>query len=79
MEVYYEKSICRLSRKLDCWSFKIWSQRGSIEMTDEEFEEFKQNPEEWLSEKDIDLELLVDDWEIDDYDKEIEDVHWEVK
>lgn len=48
-------------------------------MTDEEFEEFKQNPEEWLSEKDIDLELLVDDWEIDDYDKEIEDVHWEVK
>lgn len=50
---------------------------GSIEMTDEEFEEFKQNPEKWLSEKDIDLELLVDDWEIDDYDSDIEDVHWE--
>ena len=41
---------------------------GSIEMTDEEFEEFKQNPEKWLS-----------DWEIDDYDNEIEDVHWEVE
>lgn len=53
---------------------------GSIEMTDEEFEEFKQNPEKWLSDReDIDLELLVDDWEIDDYDNEIEDVHWEVK
>lgn len=52
---------------------------GSIEMTDEEFEEFKQNPEKWLSDReDIDLELLVDDWEIDDYDNEIEDVHWEV-
>lgn len=51
---------------------------GSIEMTDEEFEEFKQNPEKWLSDReDIDLELLVDDWEIDDYDNEIEDVHWE--
>ena len=37
---------------------------GSIEMTDEEFEEFKQNPEKWLSDReDIDLELLVDDWE----------------
>lgn len=53
---------------------------GSIEMTDEEFEEFKQNPEKWLSDReDIDLELLVDDWEIDDYDNEIEDVHWEVE
>lgn len=51
---------------------------GSIEMSDEEFEEFKQNPEKWLSDReDIDLELLVDDWEIDDYDNEIEDVHWE--
>lgn len=51
---------------------------GSIEMTDEEFEEFKQNPEKWLSDReDIDLELLVDDWEIDDYDSDIEDVHWE--
>lgn len=53
---------------------------GSIEMTDEEFEEFKQNPEKWLSDReDIDLDLLVDDWEIDDYDNEIEDVHWEVE
>lgn len=53
---------------------------GSIEMTDEEFEEFKQNPEKWLSDReDIDLELLVDDWEIDDYDNDIEDVHWEVE
>ena len=53
---------------------------GSIEMTDEEFEEFKQNPEKWLSDReDIDLDLLVDDWEIDDYDSEIEDVHWEVE
>lgn len=51
---------------------------GSIEMTDEEFEEFKQNPEKWLSDReDIDLDLLVDDWEIDDYDSEIENVHWE--
>lgn len=53
---------------------------GSIEMTDEEFEEFKQNPEKWLSDReDIDLELLVDDWEIYDYDNDIEDVHWEVE
>lgn len=53
---------------------------GSIEMTDEEFEEFKQNPEKWLSDReDIDLDLLVDDWEIDDYDNDIEDVHWEVE
>lgn len=51
---------------------------GSIEMTDEQFEEFKQNPEKWLSDReDIDLELLVDDWEIDDYDRDIEDVLWE--
>lgn len=53
---------------------------GSIEMTDEEFEEFKQNPEKWLSDReDIDLDLLVDDWEIDDYDSEIENVYWEVR
>lgn len=53
---------------------------GSIEMTDEEFEEFKQNPEKWLSDReDINLDLLVDDWEIDDYDSEIENVYWEVK
>lgn len=51
---------------------------GSIEMTDEEFEEFKQNPEKWLSDReDINLDLLVDDWEIYDYDSEIENVHWE--
>lgn len=53
---------------------------GTIEMTDEQFEEFKQNPEKWLSDReDIDLELLVDDWEINGYDSEIEDVRWEVK
>lgn len=53
---------------------------GIIEMTDEEFQEFQKNPEAWLGKdyNDDYLELLVDDWEVDDYDTTIEDVEYKV-
>ena len=51
---------------------------GIIEMTEKEYEEFQKNPAKWLKEDEderiSDLELLVDDWEIDEYDSEITDV-----
>lgn len=52
---------------------------GNIEMTDEEFEEFKENPAEWLKGKDTCLDLLVDDYRIEDYSNDIYDVDWKVK
>lgn len=52
---------------------------GNIEMTDEEFEEFKKDPAEWLKGKDNDLDLLVDDYKVEDYDSDIYNVDWKVK
>lgn len=49
---------------------------GTIQMTEEEFEEFQKDPIKWLDEHEYNLELLVDDWEIDDYDSDIHDVEW---
>ena len=51
---------------------------GCIQMTDEEFEEFQKDPAKWLKTDghEYELELLVDDWEIDDYDSDIHDVEW---
>lgn len=41
---------------------------GTMELTDEEFEEFKADPKKYLNEHDRDgLDLLIDDWEIDGY------------
>lgn len=41
---------------------------GTMELTDEEFEEFKIDPKKYLNEHDCDgLDLLIDDWEVDDY------------
>lgn len=41
---------------------------GVLELTDEEFEKFKEDPATFLNERDCryDLEFLVDDWEIDE-------------
>ena len=50
---------------------------GTIQMTEEEFEEFQKDPAKWLKTNECGaLELLVDDWEIDDYDDNIYDVEW---
>ena len=51
---------------------------GVIEMTEEEYQDFQDNPEEWLKRTDNDcmLDLIVDDWEVDSYDPDIEDVEW---
>ena len=54
---------------------------GIIEMTEKEYKEFQKNPAKWLKEDEderlCDLELLVDDWEIDEYDSKISDVQFE--
>lgn len=41
---------------------------GELEMTDEEFEEFKKNPIDFIYNNDYinDLDLVVDDYEVDD-------------
>lgn len=41
---------------------------GTITITDEEFEKFKENPIDFLynNEYTDELDLLVDDWEVDD-------------
>lgn len=51
---------------------------GTIQMTEEKFEEFQKDPIKWLKTngREYELELLVDDWEIDDYDDDIHDVEW---
>jgi len=48
---------------------------GIINLTDEEFEEFKANPKNFIYNNDIELDLLVDDWEVDDCGG-IENVEW---
>ena len=41
---------------------------GTLHMTDDEFNQFKENPTKYINETDAryDLDLLIDDWEIDD-------------
>lgn len=41
---------------------------GTLDLTDEEFKEFKENPTDFLNKHDChyDFEFFIDDWEIDD-------------
>lgn len=39
---------------------------GIVNLTDEEFEQFKVNPKDFIYDNDVELDLFVDDWEIDD-------------
>lgn len=50
---------------------------GVIEVPDEEFEKFKENPIDFLYDNEYidELDLLIDDWEIDDCGK-IDSVEW---
>ena len=48
---------------------------GTVNLTDEEFEQFKANPKNFIYDNDVELDLLVDDWEIDDCG-EIDRVEW---
>lgn len=50
---------------------------GAIEVPDEEFEKFKENPIDFLNDNEYidELDLLIDDWEIDDCGK-IDSVEW---
>ena len=50
---------------------------GTITITDEEFEKFKENPVDFLYDNKYtdELDLLVDDWEIDDHGP-IDSVNW---
>ena len=48
---------------------------GTIELTDEEFEEFKKNPISYCNNHDLGLDILVDDYEIDEIGN-IEKIHW---
>ena len=51
---------------------------GVIEVPDEEFEKFKENPIDFLYDNEYidELDLLIDDWEIDDRGP-IDCVNWE--
>lgn len=40
---------------------------GEVELTDEQLELFKQDPAKAIQELDLDLELVIDDWEVDGY------------
>ena len=48
---------------------------GTVNLTDEEFEQFKTNPKNFIYDNDVELDLVIDDWEIDDY-SEIDRVEW---
>lgn len=50
---------------------------GTIEIPDEEFEKFKENPIDFLYDNEYtdELDLLVDDWEVDDRGP-IDSVNW---
>lgn len=48
---------------------------GTVSLTDEEFEQFKTNPKGFIYDNDVELDLLVDDWEVDDCGA-IENVEW---
>lgn len=48
---------------------------GIVNLTDEEFKQFKDNPKNFIYDNDVELDLLIDDWEIDDCD-EIDRVEW---
>lgn len=51
---------------------------GTITITDEEFEKFKENPIDFLYDNEYtdELDLLVDDWEVDDRGP-VDCVNWE--
>lgn len=51
---------------------------GTITITDEEFEKFKENPIDFLYDNEYtdELDLLVDDWEVNDRGP-IDCVNWE--
>lgn len=38
---------------------------GTVELTDEELELFKKDPAKTIRELGLDLELIIDDWEVD--------------
>ena len=40
---------------------------GEVELTDEQLELFEKNPSKAIQELDLDLELVIDDWEVDGY------------
>ena len=50
---------------------------GVIEVPDEEFEKFKENPIDFLNDNEYidELDLLIDDWEVDDRGP-IDSVEW---
>lgn len=48
---------------------------GTVNLTDEEFDQFKTNPKNFIYDNDVELDLVIDDWEIDDYG-EIDRVEW---
>jgi hypothetical protein len=48
---------------------------GTVNLTDEEFEQFKTNPKNFIYDNDVELDLVIDDWKIDDYG-EIDRVEW---
>ena len=52
---------------------------GILELTEEEFERLKENPEDFIYEKDIlsNLDLIIDDYYVDDYGEPI-DINYEV-
>ena len=40
---------------------------GEVELTDEQLELFEKDPAKAIQELDLDLELIIDDWEVDGY------------
>ena len=48
---------------------------GTVNLTDEEFEQFKVNPKDFIYDNDVELDLFVDDWEVEDCG-EISRVEW---
>lgn len=54
---------------------------GEIELTEEEYAEFKKNPTVWLKSHEeliTEFDLKVDSIEVDDYDNDIQDVAYTI-
>ena len=51
---------------------------GSIIFTDEQFEDFQKDPEHYLKYSGTGdcLDLIVDDYRVEDYDHDIDNVEW---
>lgn len=62
-----------------CGHLRYGHKEGTLELTEEEFNRLKENPEKFIDEEDIlyNLDLIIDDYDIEDYGG-IESINYEV-